>query len=184
MSSIDLRKKKYLAKNRNSILFCVFLKTIFCTKKLQNRPRFSAPVHPIELKIFLQILETIWGEYFFFVLKNIVLSIFGRRYKKNCRWKTCTFKGALGILTFFLERNEIERKKKNRHHKVSLVPVKKVSTRSDVLRPRKGGDKGGPFLTLGTPRSPWRKRFRILSLWQLLFYSSRSIYPESFRQFR
>jgi hypothetical protein len=62
-------KKKYLAKNRNSILFCGFLKTIFWPKKVQNRPRFSAPVHPIELKIFLQILETIWGVYFFLFWK-------------------------------------------------------------------------------------------------------------------
>jgi hypothetical protein len=63
-------KKKYLAKNRNSILFCVFLKTIFFTKKVQNRPRFSALVHPIELKFFLQILETLWGAYFFFCFEK------------------------------------------------------------------------------------------------------------------
>ncbi len=62
-------KKKYLAKNRNSILFCVFLKILFFTKKVQNRPRFSALVHPIELKFFLQILETLWGVYFFLFWK-------------------------------------------------------------------------------------------------------------------
>ncbi len=170
-------KNPYAVKyDSSSILFCVFLKIIFFTKKVQNRPRFSAPVHPIELKLFFTDARDTLGCLFFFVLKNIVLSIFGRYYKKSCSWKTCTFNGVLGILTFFLERNEIERKK-NRHSKVFLVPVKKSFSSIGHT----AAEKGGPFLTIETPGSLWRKHFRILSLWQLLFYSSRSIYPESFR---
>jgi hypothetical protein len=65
VSSIDLRKKEkndeYLKKNRNKILFCVFLKIRFSAKKLLFRPHISGMVRGIELKIFSHILESIWG---------------------------------------------------------------------------------------------------------------------------
>ena len=38
-------------------------------------------------------------------------------------------------------------------------------------------------MTLATPVSPWIKHCGSLNLYQLLFYSSTSIYPESFRTF-
>ena len=139
-------KKKYLAKNRNSILFYVFLKTIFFTKKVQNRPRFSAPVHPIELKLFFTDTRDTLGCLFFFVLENIVLSIFGRYYKKSCSWKTRTFKGALGILTFFLERNEIERKK-NKCENLGLNP--------SVVCTSKSGADGRFFWLTCLKNHPW-----------------------------
>ena len=43
-----------------------FSQNRFFTKTVQNRPRFSGLIHPIELKFFLQILEILLGAYFFF----------------------------------------------------------------------------------------------------------------------
>jgi len=46
--------------------FCrAFSEPSFDAKNLQKRPRFSDTVHSIELDLFLQILETLCGVYFF-----------------------------------------------------------------------------------------------------------------------
>ena len=47
-----------------------------------------------------------------------------------------------------------------------------------------GGGNFRPFLGLGVSKSPWRRGLATLRLWQLLFYSSRTIYPENFKKFR
>ncbi len=65
-------KKKYLAKNRNSILFCGFLKIKFSVKKILFHPHISGMVRGIELKLFPHMLGTIWRGYFFLFRKILV----------------------------------------------------------------------------------------------------------------
>jgi hypothetical protein len=72
VSSIDLRKKKYLAKNRNSILFCVFLEIKFSRKKVLFHTHISGMVRGIELKFFSHILDTILRGHFFLFQKILL----------------------------------------------------------------------------------------------------------------
>jgi hypothetical protein len=105
-------KKKVFSKKSKFNFVLRFSQNHFFHEKSSESPPFLSPGTSDRAETFFTDTRDTLGCLFFFVLENIVLSIFGRYYKKSCSWKTCTFKGALGILTFFLERNEIERKKK------------------------------------------------------------------------
>ena len=78
----------------------------FSVEKLQNRPRFSDIVRPIEAKVFFS------GRFFARIEKQAFFMVY------------------LVFLTFLFKEKKIKR---NQHPKQCLVSVKKFSARSDVV---------------------------------------------------
>jgi len=137
--------------------------TILC-EKMQNRPRFSVIHGPIELKIFLQLLDTVWvGEFFLF--QKILLWWFLEACTKIALIaKQAFFYGASSILTALFEGKRIKRNKKNPYPKQYLVPVKKIFSSTEPSRLKKRGQKVGSFVTLVIPIFHRRKHCENLSL--------------------
>ena len=73
----------------------------FSVEKLQNRPRFSDILRPIEVKFFSQILDTVWGVGFF-RFKNIALVSSGRFHKFVLIEKQAFFYGVSHIFDFLI----------------------------------------------------------------------------------
>ncbi len=66
----------------------------FLSKNLQNRPLFSVVVRSIRLKFLLQVLETLWGAYFFH-FKNDCTAEFWRIFQEQYYPKKPQFFGVL-----------------------------------------------------------------------------------------
>ena len=133
-------------KNENakfSLVELVFmvLKHRFFIKDIQNRPRFSGTVHRTELKFFLQILDTICRNYFFFILENLALLVCIWLYNESTSWQKCRFLGCSWYFSFFIRKVRVKRKSKKVVLANSIYSLlKKSSVQFNVLPRRNGGD--------------------------------------------
>jgi hypothetical protein len=90
-------------------------------------------VHPIELKFFLQVSDSVLGAYFFFYFENIVPLSFDRSQKRSTIQKNMRFLECSRYFGFFIQRGRDRKEtKKVRHSKVFLVSVEKIPAQMNV----------------------------------------------------
>ena len=144
-SRYDLNEK---IENCKWIFFRAFLKINFLGKKLVFRPRFSDMVREIELKLFLHILVTIWGGYFFLFQKILYWWVLAAFTKTALVKKQQFFRVHRVFWLFYRKDKRYKETKKSTHPKQYPVPAKKVSTQSNIGPLRNGGEKLGHFYRL------------------------------------
>ncbi len=140
-TSTKKKKNEYLEKNRNSILFCVFLEIKFSRKKVLFHTHISGMVRGIELKFFSHILDTILRGYFFLFQKILLWGFLAAvttfaLVKKQAFFRVCPV-----FWLFFSNDKRYKGKKKYTHPKLFPVSVKKFSARSDIVSRRGGCEK-------------------------------------------
>jgi len=111
-TSTKKKKNEYLEKNRNSILFCVFLEIKFSRKKVLFHTHISGMVRGIELKFFSHILDTILRGYFF-LFQKILLWGFLAAVTKFALVKKQAFFRVCPVFWLFFRTTKDVREKKN-----------------------------------------------------------------------
>ena len=82
---------EYLGKKLKSNFVFGFSQNHFFNKKVQNRPRFSDMIHPIELKLFIQVLDSVLGAAFYCFEKYFTVDFWHTLQKSSIQNKHAFF---------------------------------------------------------------------------------------------